>query len=50
LSTELEHHIEEIVQKSNTLEVGKWELGDITGYRIKNIEAEIKEVVRLKAS
>lgn len=37
LSTELEHHVQNIIQQSSALEVGKWELGDITGYRIKNI-------------
>jgi hypothetical protein len=29
--------------------VGKWEIGDLAAYRIKNIEGEIREIVRLKA-
>ncbi len=37
LTTELEHKVEELLQKSSALEVGKWELGDLAGYRIKNI-------------
>lgn len=38
LTTDLEHKVEELLQKSSALEVGKWELGDLAGYRIKNIE------------
>lgn len=49
LTTDFEHKVEELLQKSSTLEVGKWELGDLASYRIKNIEGELREIVRLKA-
>jgi cell shape-determining protein MreC len=48
LSTDFEKRVEEIVKKSEGLEAGQWELGDIAGYRIKNIENELKEIIRLK--
>jgi hypothetical protein len=48
LSTDFEKKVEELVKKSETLEAGHWELGDIAGYRIKNIENELREVIRLK--
>ena len=49
LTTDLEHKVEDLLQRSGGLEVGKWELGDLAGYRIKNIEGELREIVRLKA-
>ena len=37
-----------MIKKSEALEAGHWELGDIAGYRIKNIENELREIIRLK--
>lgn len=37
-----------MIKKSKEIEAGYWELGDIGGYRIKNIESELREIVRLK--
>ncbi len=48
LSTELEQTVENLIKKSSQLEVRTWELGDIGNFRVKNIESEIKELVRLK--
>jgi hypothetical protein len=31
-----------MIKKSEALEAGHWELGDIAGYRIKNIENELR--------
>lgn len=39
LSSDLESKVEEMIKKSKEVEAGYWELGDIGGYRIKNIES-----------
>jgi hypothetical protein len=44
----LESKVEELVKKSAQMNVGKWELGDLVGYRLKDLEKDLKELVRLK--
>jgi len=33
---------------SSTLQAGKWQLENLVGHRLKNIEKDIKSLVRLK--
>lgn len=37
LSTQMEKKVEDLIKKSNDIQIGQWELGDIGSYRIKNI-------------
>ena len=37
-----------MVKYSAALNVGRWELGDLVGYRLKDLERDLREVVRLK--
>lgn len=48
IATELERKVDEMVRQSSQLAVGRWELGDIVGYRLKDLERDLREVVRLK--
>jgi hypothetical protein len=48
IASELEHRIDLMTKQSAALEIGRWELGDLVGYRIKDLEKELKEVVRLR--
>ena len=48
IASELEQRIDTIVRQSSTLEVGRWELGDLVGYRLKDLERDLRDVVRLK--
>jgi hypothetical protein len=48
LTTELEKRVEELVRSSAQMEVGHWQLGDLGGGHIQKIEAELRELVRLK--
>jgi hypothetical protein len=48
IASELEQRIDMIVKQSTVLEVGRWELGDLVGYRLKDLERDLRDVVRLK--
>jgi len=48
IANDLERTVDQLVKKSSALEIGRWELGDLVGYRIKDLEKSIKDVVRLK--
>ena len=48
IANDLERTVDQLVKKSSNLEIGRWELGDLVGYRIKDLEKSIKDVVRLK--
>ena len=48
IASELESKVEETVKRSNQLNVGKWELGDLVGYRLKDLERDLRDAVRLK--
>jgi hypothetical protein len=37
ISNNLESTVEDLVKKSATLNIGKWELGDLIGYRLKDL-------------
>jgi hypothetical protein len=40
--------VQELVDKSSQLNVGKWELGDLVGYQLKSLERDIRDSLRLK--
>jgi hypothetical protein len=44
----LESKVEDLVKKSAHMNVGKWELGDLVGYRLKDLERDLRDAVRLK--
>lgn len=48
IASELERKVDEMVKQSSQLSVGRWELGDLVGYRLKDLERDLREVVRLK--
>ena len=48
IASHLESTVEELVKKSNQLSIGKWELGDLVGYRLKDLERDLRDAVRLK--
>ena len=48
IASELETKVEDLVKKSSQLNVGKWELGDLVGYRLKDLERDLRDAVRLK--
>ena len=48
IASELERKVDEMVRQSSQLAVGRWELGDLVGYRLKDLERDLREVVRLK--
>ncbi len=48
ISNELERKVEDMVKHSSQLVVGRWELGDLVGYRLKDLEKDLRDVVRLK--
>lgn len=48
IASELERKIDEIVKHSSQLNVGRWELGDLVGYRLKDLEKDLRGIVRLK--
>ena len=48
IASELESKVEDLVKKSAQLNVGKWELGDLVGYRLKDLERDLRDAVRLK--
>lgn len=48
IASELENKVEQITKKSASLEVGRWELGNVVGYRLKDLEKDIRDIVRLR--
>jgi len=48
IASELENKVEDLVKKSAQINVGKWELGDLVGYRLKDLERDLRDAVRLK--
>lgn len=48
IASELERKVDEMVRHSAQLQVGRWELGDLVGYRLKDLEKDLRDVVRLK--
>ncbi len=48
ISNEHERRIDELVKQSAQLNVGRWELGDLVGYRLKDLEKDLRSIVRLK--
>lgn len=48
IASELEGKVEDLVNKSAQINVGKWELGDLVGYRLKDLERDLRDAVRLK--
>jgi hypothetical protein len=48
ISSELEQKIDHMTRKSAALQIGKWELGDLVGYRLKDLDKDLRDVVRLK--
>jgi hypothetical protein len=48
IANEIELRTNEITKKSGALQVGKWELGDIAGNRVKDLEKLLRDIVRLK--
>lgn len=48
LATDFEKQIEEEIKKSSEIKVGELKLGDLGTHRLKNIESELKELLRLK--
>ena len=47
IASEIEEKIDALMRKSAGLEVGRWEVGDLVGYRVKDIEKSVQEMVRL---
>lgn len=48
ISNEHERRIDELVKQSAQLNVGRWELGDLVGYRLKDLEKDLRSIVRLR--
>ena len=48
IASELERKVDEMVKHCAGLNVGRWELGDLVGYRLKDLQRDLREVVRLK--
>lgn len=48
IASELERRVDEMVKHSGQLNVGRWELGDLVGYRLKDLEKDLRSIVRLK--
>jgi hypothetical protein len=48
IATEMESKIKLVVKESSQINVGKWDLGDIIGYRLKDLEKDLREIVKLR--
>jgi hypothetical protein len=48
LATELEKNLEELLKKSSQTEIKRWEMKNLSGQRMKTLEMEIRDLVRLK--
>jgi hypothetical protein len=48
ISSEHERRIDEMIKQSSQLNVGRWELGDLVGFRLKDLEKDLRGIVRLK--
>jgi len=48
IATEMESKIKSVVKESSQINVGKWDLGDIIGYRLKDLEKDLREIVKLR--
>ena len=47
ISTELETTIEEDLRKSNSINIAHWEIGDLGGNKIRNLEDQLKDIVKI---
>lgn len=48
LATELEKNLEELIKKSSSTQIGRWEMKNLSGQRLKTLEVELRDLVRLK--
>lgn len=48
IATEMESKVKLVVKESSQINVGKWDLGDIIGYRLKDLEKDLREIVKLR--
>lgn len=37
IASSLESHVDEMVKHSSQLAIGRWQLGDLVGYRLKDL-------------
>lgn len=49
LSSELEHKVEALIKQSNAIDIAHCDIGDLGAGRIKSLEGELREIVKLKS-
>lgn len=47
LATDLEQKVESMIKTSSAIDVGHWEIGDLGAGKIKSLENELREIVKL---
>lgn len=48
LATQLEKNIGDLIKKSSSTQIGRWEMKNLSGQRLKTLEVELRDLVRLK--
>ena len=48
VGSQLEQKVNDIINKSHELYIGKWDSGEIMGYRVKDFEKNLTDILKLK--
>lgn len=50
LSTELEQKIDNLLYKSRSIDIGRWEIGDLGLGKISSLENHLRDMIRLNTA
>jgi hypothetical protein len=48
IASELESKVQQLIRQSSEMNMQKWEFGDLVSHRLKELEKNLRETIKLK--